>query len=127
MIIQFKNVTCIIGEMSARNVTANFLTKEGYQIVKILPDVFFETSKAMMMKPNFPSAFRFERNMNRIKQYGFEIKWTKNLFPSALKEDLGISLMQDQSTLLVVLRWILVFGYLVSIITFLSELIVKIR
>lgn len=125
MVAMHKNVTCILKELIAKIAVSQYVTSDGFAMVKIVPEVFMETPKTIMMEPNFPSAFTFEKNMNRLTQTGLKEKWFRELFSSVKTKTTEISLMQDQSTLLDSLIWILCFSYVISIIAFFGELLME--
>ena len=127
IVLENQNVVCITDEILGEYYTNKYIHKSsGRKILKIIKDELYGEYTAFPFEYRSPFFEKFNDLKERIIESGLKKHWEYLKFkPEFTKQDLKLYKMHDFHGTVKRISIVLIFGYLMAILTFFSEMLIN--
>ena len=125
MLVQGKNVACILRELTALIAIRNHTKLSKKPRMKIVKERLYSRHKFLRLEPSSPFVQQIDAIISRLIQSGLIYHWEKQFLPRERKSNQWETEELKSVSILIPLIFFITFGCSLSIIVFICEMLVK--
>lgn len=126
ILLKYKNVTCIMRDSVANLLIKNYLSENGEPLMRIVKQDFGLFPMGIYVEPSSPFVRSIDSLTSRLIDFGLVEHWNKEGYTSHKKvNESFLNTEVESQNFVISMMFTLIFGYLLSFIVFLGELLSK--